>query len=146
MPALVLPGLVEMETETHLQTNYEIPRIFRPSITRNIADIWVSRRNKRTSDIYLVARTTWGQLFAFHTGEDGFSPKSPTWQLRQNNNAQTPWSTVNPELAKLAYRIFTYPANYVPPERAFSSNNLQHYKKRSKLTTQEIQTGSVSFL
>jgi len=30
-------------------------RLLRPSATRNIADIWISRRNKQTSDIHLVA-------------------------------------------------------------------------------------------
>ena len=40
-----------------------------------------------------------------------------------------------PKLAKLAYRIFITPANSVPSERAFSYN-LQHDKKRSKLTPQ----------
>jgi hypothetical protein len=142
-----------------------------PTTRRNA----ISRRNKQTSDIHLVAyfldpqqitekrcapspaelqrihhflelygshdpliaRMIRDQLLAFLTGEDDFSPRSPIWQLKHNNNAQAVWGMMKlwtPELAKLAYRIFITPANSVPSERAFSSYNLQHDKKRSKLT------------
>jgi hypothetical protein len=43
-----------------------------------------------------------------------------------------------PELSRLALRVFKTPANSVPSERAFSTHNLIHDKRRNRLQVEKV--------
>ena len=75
----------------------------------------------------------------FRQRQDLFSPGADCWQ-----DAGDPWlfwqtaSQHSPGLAALASRLFKTPANSVPSERAFSTQNLVHTKTRNRLDAQHV--------
>ena len=78
-------------------------------------------------------------FFLFRQKQDVFSPGANCWQ-----DAGEPWlfwqiaHHHSPGLATLASRLFKTPANSVPSERAFSTQNLIHTKTRNRLDTQRV--------
>lgn len=78
-------------------------------------------------------------FFLFRQRQDVFSPGADCWQ-----DSGEPWlfwqiaHHHSPGLATLASRLFKTPANSVPSERAFSTQNLIHTKTRNRLDAQRV--------
>ena len=75
------------------------------------------------------------QIANYLTRTGPFSSFHPVWNLADRPLAfWTEACLESPELGELAVRIFNTPANSVPSERAFSTQNIIHSKTRSNLS------------
>lgn len=76
------------------------------------------------------------QFAEYRTMQNHFSSLSRLWEFSKSPAiywAQIYASGFAPELSELAMRVFQTPANSVPSERSFSTQNLVHDRKRNSL-------------